>query len=66
MLKGKHLISGEWTGSDSMFGNEPISDEVDHFSEGTSSHVDAACEAAEAAYWSYSRFDWQRACGISA
>jgi alpha-ketoglutaric semialdehyde dehydrogenase len=53
MLIGKHLIAGEWVGSDETFKNTPISGEVNHFSVGTSVHVEAAVVGAEQAFLSY-------------
>ncbi|MFY0681108.1 MAG: aldehyde dehydrogenase (NADP(+)) [Thalassovita sp.] len=54
MLKGTHLIAGEWIGSDSTFTNEPVTGEADAFAVGTVELVDRACKAAEDAFWSYS------------
>ncbi|WP_204113474.1 aldehyde dehydrogenase (NADP(+)) [Shimia biformata] len=53
MLKGTHLIAGEWVGTDQTFANEPVSGDVDKFSVGTVELVNRACEAAEEAFWSY-------------
>jgi NADP-dependent aldehyde dehydrogenase len=53
MLKTKHLIAGEWVGSDTSFINEPVSGNPDSFASGTPELVAQACEAAEEAFWSY-------------
>ncbi len=53
MLTGKHLIAGEWLKGKEHFTNEPVSGEADHFSVGTVELVNAACDAAEAAFESY-------------
>lgn len=53
MLKGTHLIAGQWVGGDTKFTNEPVSGEADRFATGTPELVDRACEAAEEAFWSY-------------
>ncbi|MCZ4366320.1 aldehyde dehydrogenase (NADP(+)) [Sulfitobacter dubius] len=50
---GKHLIAGTWIGSDQTFASEPASGPALDFSVGTRALVDQACEAAEAAFWSY-------------
>lgn len=53
MLNGKHLIAGEWIGTDATFLNEPVSGDPDSFSVGTPELVDQAAKAAEEAFWSY-------------
>ncbi|MHA1189435.1 MAG: aldehyde dehydrogenase family protein, partial [Alphaproteobacteria bacterium] len=53
MLTGKHLIAGEWVGGEDTFQNMPTEGEADTFAVGTPTHVDAAVEAAEKAFWSY-------------
>jgi 2,5-dioxopentanoate dehydrogenase len=53
MLKGTHLIAGQWVAGDSSFANEPTTGEPDIFSAGTVDLVDEAVEAAEKAFWSY-------------
>lgn len=50
---GKHLIAGEWVGTEQTFRSEPASGPAHDFSVGTPDLVDRACEAAEAAFWSY-------------
>jgi 2,5-dioxopentanoate dehydrogenase len=54
MLTGKHLIAGEWLASAQSFQSSPAHGPARTFSAGTPSHVDAACEAAEAAFPAYS------------
>lgn len=54
MLTGKHLIAGEWVGSDNTFKSEPSSGEAHDFAVGTPQHVDRAAKAAEDAFWTYS------------
>lgn len=50
---GKHLIAGAWVGGGATFSNAPASGRSDEFQVGTAAHVDAACAAAEAAFWTY-------------
>lgn len=54
MLTGKHLIAGDWVAGEHIFRSSPAQGEAHEFSVGTPAHVDTACEAAEAAFWSYS------------
>lgn len=53
MLKGTHLIAGQWLGSDATFRNEPVSGAADEFAVGTVELVNQAVEAAEEAFLSY-------------
>jgi len=50
---GRHLIGGEWVPAGTMFLSDPAHGPAHAFSVGTPAHVDAACQAAEAAFWSY-------------
>ena len=50
---GKHLIAGEWIGSDATFQSEPASGDSYSYSVGTVELVDRACRAAEEAFASY-------------
>ncbi|WP_127143162.1 aldehyde dehydrogenase (NADP(+)) [Pelagibacterium montanilacus] len=50
---GKHLIAGDWVAGDETFTSSPASGEAHSFSVGTPENVNAACEAAEEAFWSY-------------
>lgn len=50
---GKHLISGEWIGTDAVFTSEPATGDAHDFSVGTSALVDQAAQAAEDAFWSF-------------
>lgn len=50
---GKHLLAGQWVGSDETFENAPVQGTTHRFSEGTVALVDRACVAAEDAFWSY-------------
>jgi NADP-dependent aldehyde dehydrogenase len=50
---GKHLIAGEWVGTEETFRSEPASGPAHDFAVGTPELVDRACEAAEEAFWSY-------------
>ncbi|WP_284165923.1 aldehyde dehydrogenase (NADP(+)) [Frigidibacter sp. SD6-1] len=54
MLTGCHLIAGDWVMGEATFASAPASGEAHHFSVGTPAHVDAACKAAEEAFWSFS------------
>jgi 2,5-dioxopentanoate dehydrogenase len=50
---GKHLIAGEWVAGANTFKSEPAHGDAHDFSAGTVENVNAACEAAEEAFWSY-------------
>jgi alpha-ketoglutaric semialdehyde dehydrogenase len=54
MLTGRHLIAGTWVAGETTFASSPASGQAHDFSVGTPAHVDAACQAAETAVWSYS------------
>ena len=54
MQTGKHLIAGEWVGSDTAFASRPATGEGATFANGGAAEVDRAMRAAEAAFWSYS------------
>ena len=54
MLTGRHLIAGTLCAGDRTFASSPASGQAHDFSVGTPAHVDAACQAAETAVWSYS------------
>ena len=53
MLKGTHLVAGEWIDGDATFTNEPVDGEADVFASGTVALVDRAAQAAEEAFWVY-------------
>lgn len=50
---GKHLIAGEWVAGEAKFQSQPSSGSPHDFFVGTTAHVDAACAAAEEAFWTY-------------
>ncbi|MEE3071856.1 MAG: aldehyde dehydrogenase (NADP(+)) [Pseudomonadota bacterium] len=50
---GKHLIAGDWIASDVTFQSEPAHGPAHSFSVGTPDLVNAACAAAEEAFWTY-------------
>ncbi len=50
---GKHLIAGNWIGTEATFLSEPTEGPAHAFSVGTVDLVNQACEAAEDAFWSY-------------
>ncbi len=52
-LTGKHLIAGDWVAGEATFDSDPAEGPQRAFSVGTPAHVEAAAEAAEAAFWSY-------------
>lgn len=52
---GCHLIAGERIASDTAFTSTPAHGPAHDFCEGTSELVARACEAAEAAFWSFSQ-----------
>ena len=54
MLTGKHLIAGQWVAGDSTFLSSPATGDALAFATGTPAHVDAAVQAAEAAFPSFS------------
>lgn len=50
---GKHLIAGAWVGSDDTFASQPVTGPAHHTANGGAAEVDAACQAAEEAFWTY-------------
>jgi len=50
---GKNLVAGEWIASDTTFVSLPAQGESFSFSNGTAAQVDAACKAAEEAFWTF-------------
>ena len=52
-FQGKHLIAGGWVGSDETFSSQPVTGAPIAVSKGTSAQIDAAAEAAEAAFPAY-------------
>ena len=54
MSIGKHLIAGAWIESEKTFTNTVLRGKPRDFSVGTAKDVDAACQAAEKAFYSYS------------
>ncbi|WP_415182497.1 aldehyde dehydrogenase (NADP(+)) [Phaeovulum sp.] len=50
---GKHLIAGDWIGSDQTFKSEPATGPAHDFCVGTVDLVNRACDAAEDAFWIY-------------
>ncbi|RUM95402.1 aldehyde dehydrogenase (NADP(+)) [Pseudaminobacter arsenicus] len=50
---GKHLIAAEWIAGEARFRSQPSSGTPHDFFVGTTAHVDAACAAAEEAFWTY-------------
>ena len=50
---GKHLIAGAWVAGDTTFASEPAHGAAFDYSVDTPALVDAACEAAEEAFWTY-------------
>jgi len=55
MLTGKHLIAGEWLGSEMSFASEPANGPSHDFALGTPALVDKAVDAAEEAF---ATFGW--------
>ena len=54
MIKGQHLIAGEWVSGDSTFESSPSSGEPRTYPNGSTELVDRAVAAAEAAFASFS------------
>ncbi|UWS79304.1 aldehyde dehydrogenase (NADP(+)) [Phaeobacter sp. G2] len=50
---GKHLIAGDWIGSEQTFLSNPVLGDANAFSVGTPDLVNRACEAAENAFETY-------------
>jgi len=50
---GKHLIAGDWVAGEATFSSSPTHGPSHRFSTGTAHLVDRACQAAEAAFWSF-------------
>ena len=53
MIKGKHLIGGEWVGSESSFKSSPAKGQTFEFNIGTPKLIDKAAKKAEEAFSSY-------------
>ncbi|WP_424832093.1 aldehyde dehydrogenase (NADP(+)) [Ruegeria sp.] len=53
MLTGKHLIAGNWTGSEASFSSDPAHGPSHDFSVGTPADVDAAAQSAEQAFLTF-------------
>ncbi len=53
MLTGHHLIAGQWIAGETTFSSSPASGAPRPFSVGTPAHVEAAVQAAEAAFSAY-------------
>jgi 2,5-dioxopentanoate dehydrogenase len=54
MLTGNHLIAGQWVSGTTFFHASPVTGDSLPYALGTAADVDAACIAAEAAFWSFS------------
>lgn len=54
---GKHLVAGEWLDGAGTFTSSPAKGPVHQFAVGTAQLVNRACEAAEAAFWSFGDSD---------
>ena len=50
---GRHLVGGEWIGTDITFLSKPVSGEPHAFCEGNDKLIDQAVKSAEAAFWTY-------------
>ncbi|MAO26698.1 aldehyde dehydrogenase (NADP(+)) [Roseovarius sp.] len=50
---GKHLIDGAWQAGSEQVPSDPVVGPAHPVSVGTAAHVARACEAAEAAFWTY-------------
>ena len=50
---GKHLLAGDWIGTEATFLSEPAHGDAHAFSVGTPELVDQAAQGAEDAFWSY-------------
>ena len=50
---GKHLIAGDWVKTETRFTSDPAHGPSHEFCMGTVEMVNAACEAAEDAFWDY-------------
>ncbi|MDD7969653.1 aldehyde dehydrogenase (NADP(+)) [Roseinatronobacter alkalisoli] len=50
---GKHLIAGNWIGTEDTFASQPAHGPAHDFSAGTPQLVDKAVQAAEEAFWTY-------------
>lgn len=50
---GKHLIAGEWTGSEGTFASQPVRGPSHQTANGGAAEVERAVAAAEEAFWTY-------------
>lgn len=57
---GMHLVAGDWNATDKTFRAEPATGQAYDYSVGTVGLVDSACEAAEAAFWTYGQMSRER------
>lgn len=53
MLKGKHLVAGNWLAGDETFTSHPAHGPAHEFAAGSPALVDKAARAAEEAFWTY-------------
>lgn len=53
MFTGKHLVGGEWIGSQGTFSSSPAHGDAHDFAAGSPQTVGDACRAAEEAFWTY-------------
>ncbi len=53
MLNGKHFIAGQWVAGTTTFASRPAHGDAHTFAVGTPDHVEAACNAAETAFWTF-------------
>lgn len=60
MIKGQHLVAGEWVSGDSSFESSPSTGAPQSFPNGSTALVDRAAEAAEAAFASFSSMPRKR------
>lgn len=52
---GKHLIAGQWVDSQEYFASSPATGQPEHYSKGRIEDVNAAVEAAEAAFYEFNQ-----------
>ena len=52
---GKHLIAGAWVAGGATFSSSPAHGPAHDYSVGSPEHVNAAVQAAETAFWTYSQ-----------
>ncbi|MEO1680469.1 MAG: aldehyde dehydrogenase (NADP(+)) [Pseudomonadota bacterium] len=63
-MDGKNLVGGAWVEGSGVFHSAPASGAPKPYAAGTPALVDAACTAAEEAFWQYGYLPWEDRAGF--